>query len=276
MKPALRDTTLVFDETTKKFMGVNLGWDYTAEHEWGINGIKQAFGITDIIQPKRKGLFNKSTKLYGLDRLAIHTIPENFIMFDVVHSKQKYTVLTYMFNKQNLIFNDSGTLKSSEFNKFPFPLWLFDSKKQNAIAAWDYNYFAVCTKFDNKKYLQELYDAFMKLDVVIYVGGSNNPFSNGGLMLMIKSNLEPLYGEDFKKQDLYKEKLEQDVAKTKIVEKLKKANKEYYALEPKYDENGELQFYLNPQEQSKYNYGWFTLNDLLLWIEDKGPIIKQK
>jgi len=36
-----------------------------------------------------------------------------------------------------------------------------------------------------------------------------------------------------------------------------------------------LSFYwLNPMEQKIHNYGWFTVEDLLLWAENKGPIPK--
>ena len=66
--------------------------------------------------------------------------------------------------------------------------------------------------------------------------------------------------------------LQKAVDKTKIVETLKKANKEYYALEPRFFD-GVLKFWLNPKEQSKYNYGWFTVDELLLWTKNEGPIM---
>ena len=40
MKPAYRDSALLYDDKGR-FLGVNLGWDFTAEHEWGIKGIRE-------------------------------------------------------------------------------------------------------------------------------------------------------------------------------------------------------------------------------------------
>jgi len=35
-----------------------------------------------------------------------------------------------------------------------------------------------------------------------------------------------------------------------------------------------VMFWLNPQEQNKYRCGWFTVEELTEWAEDKGTIIK--
>jgi len=35
-------------------------------------------------------------------------------------------------------------------------------------------------------------------------------------------------------------------------------------------------FWLNPQEQDRYEAGWFTVEDLLQWTENKGPVLKKR
>lgn len=62
----------------------------------------------------------------------------------------------------------------------------------------------------------------------------------------------------------------------KVKIKLQKANKEWFSLSRVEKHNNIWEVWLNPYNQSTYNYGWFTLEDLLLWVEDKGPIIKNK
>src|SRR6185436_440352 len=44
MKYATHDNGLIRDEQGN-LVGVNLGWDFTAEHEWGVRGIKQDLGV---------------------------------------------------------------------------------------------------------------------------------------------------------------------------------------------------------------------------------------
>ena len=43
-----------------------------------------------------------------------------------------------------------------------------------------------------------------------------------------------------------------------------------------YDENGNLRFWLNPKEQSIYSMGWYSLEDLIAWANETGPVIKRK
>lgn len=276
MKPCLRDTQFITDNKTNTLLGVCLGWDFASEHESGIKGLRSKFGVISEIVSTQGFLKRPLTiKLYGLDRIKINTLPEEFCMFDVVHQNQKYSIITTKLGNRKDLFNKSGTLKSSELGRLQLPLYLLDRKAMLACS-WDCEDFAICVKFENKKYLTILYNAFLKNDIVIYKGMPNNPFSNTGLMIMIKSKIEPLYGKKFRETDLERENLENEVKKSKIIEKLKRAKKEYYELTPDYNENGQLKFFLNPKDTDKYNQGWYSLEDLLLWVNDKGPIVKNR
>lgn len=70
-------------------------------------------------------------------------------------------------------------------------------------------------------------------------------------------------------------RLKEVVDKTNIYSILENAGKKYFALSVKWkDEKREdIIFWLNPMEQDKYNYGWFTINDLKDWAQNKGKII---
>lgn len=37
--------------------------------------------------------------------------------------------------------------------------------------------------------------------------------------------------------------------------------------------NGGIKFWLNPSEQDIYHAGWFTIDDLIAWVHDTGPVI---
>ncbi len=66
------------------------------------------------------------------------------------------------------------------------------------------------------------------------------------------------------------------------------AKKGYYALQPmwaskiKSTKDGEIKtqypvvFFLNPINQNECNFGWFTVEQLLDWIDGKGPIPKDQ
>jgi hypothetical protein len=38
--------------------------------------------------------------------------------------------------------------------------------------------------------------------------------------------------------------------------------------------DGEVRFWLNPVDSSRYLVGWFTIDDLIAWLEDCGPIVR--
>jgi hypothetical protein len=69
---------------------------------------------------------------------------------------------------------------------------------------------------------------------------------------------------------------------TKIEEKIKKADLRYFALSPRWCNDGEktrtkypIVFWLNPHDQHIYNSGWFTVEELEQWISKTGPVLKK-
>ena len=39
--------------------------------------------------------------------------------------------------------------------------------------------------------------------------------------------------------------------------------------------DGEIRFWLNPTDQENYRSGWFSIDDLIAWAHDTGPIVIQ-
>ena len=37
--------------------------------------------------------------------------------------------------------------------------------------------------------------------------------------------------------------------------------------------DGEIRFWLNPIDTTRYTVGWFTIDDLIAWLHDRGPIV---
>lgn len=49
--------------------------------------------------------------------------------------------------------------------------------------------------------------------------------------------------------------------------------KEWHSLERWQWMDGEIRFWLNPHEQDIYNTGWFSIDDLIAWTHEQGPIV---
>ena len=267
MKPAYRDSKLLFDENNN-FIGINLGWDYTAEHEWGIEELEEDFGIT--------GLDANGNQMYGVERHLITKMCDDYFFSDTQLNNVEYSVLGYRrFMRDTELYNKSGTLKSKTFKLYEFPLHMFEST--DVASLWNSRSFAICVKRENRPYLKELYEAMLTKNVSILVLPRTNPYGGTGLCVVIASRmLNTSMGKDLYDKDKETEKLYYEVKATHIEEILKKANKKYYALSPSYDENGNLRFWLNPKEQSIYSMGWYSLEDLMAWANETGPVIKRK
>ena len=101
--------------------------------------------------------------------------------------------------------------------------------------------------------------------------------------MLIVDRLPKKYTDDMENADKDYIALLKAVKETRIEEKLKKANLKYFALSPRWVKDMKMDgiqtkykviFFLNPREQSKYNAGWVTVEDLLDWIKGKGRIIR--
>ncbi len=217
------------------FLGVNLGADHCAEHEWGIQGIHRLFGI--------------DRQKLGLDRRLITKTPKELIWVET----KKYSGFTT---------GEGDTYGVRDFFRV-----------DGLLTAWNESGFCVLSS-DAKTIakLKELFSAFQKKDVVIWLGG-RGVFHNAGLAIAIASRLPYHVTKAWLEGDKAHEKLMTDFNATGIEDLLRKAGKRYFALRPRQEE-GNLIFWLNPMEQHKYHCGWFKLEDLKLWAENKGPVMK--
>lgn len=54
---------------------------------------------------------------------------------------------------------------------------------------------------------------------------------------------------------------------------LQNQGKDWYSLERWQWMDGEVRFWLNPHDQSNYRTGWFSMDDLIAWSQDRGAVI---
>lgn len=239
-----------------KLVGFNLGADFCGEHEWGIKSIIEEFEV------------NKNK--VGIDGRMITVVPESLVYKDITYEKMKCHLLVLV-----PYYCQKNDLKITQNDLKKWELYTYRLKEEGITTAWDGKSFAILVTDKYKDELKELYEAFVNLDVAIGIAPSE-AFKNGGLTFCIKSRLPKETIQSIKNDDLDYIALQKAVDKTKIKKILEKAKCRYYALSPKWkdDNKKEIIFWLNPMDQNKNNYGWFTVKDLKDWAKGKGKIPK--
>ena len=264
-----------------KFIGVNLGWDFTAEHECGIKDLKRNFGIEGVTN----GLIKKRL---GIEARRVTLLPSSFTLY----VKGEYTYL--IADKYGGRTDDNiNKKKLDSMIKAYWPTeqdkkrWKDDREEEILQTAWDSGSFGLATKGkEARKYLKELFKAFDTNDAIITFGGGET-FAGAGLMLLIASKLPQGYIDSQKEADLDGIALVKASNKTGIIQRIAISDRSYFACSPKWassiksTKDGEIKtkykviYWLNPQEQHIYNSAWCTVEDLDDWIAGKGKIVKE-
>ena len=245
------------------FYGINLGFDFCAEHEWGIKKLISYLGVNET--------------LLGIDKRKqqVEVIGYNTCTF----TKDKQKWIGFMLSS-TYYGNEISKYSNKEFKDFLLKRMYIPYGKNPCIStAWDEKEFAIICPIEDRFIIDELVEAIKNKELVIGIGADANPFSRGGLLLMIESKIPQEIKDAVKEADVdYLKLMYVAFKKTKIENLLKRKKKEYYALSPKWanEEKTEVLYWLNPKDQQNVNYGWFTLADLRLWAKNKGPIPMKK
>lgn len=237
-----------------EFIGFSLGSDYCAEHEWGIEGITEAFGL---------GGANPQKKL-GIRRYKVSRIPAKGLQ--LIEDEGSITLLYHRY---------FGDLKN-------LPQDLDFYSDEELVAAWDSNSFGIRARGDAKGNLVALYEAFKTYDVAIWLGGGSGPFENAGLAIAIVSRvpneLNDQMREEHMKWKRLKEAEDEVEKKTGLMKKLRDSGCQFFACKAGFRGDAKIPtkypivYFLNPCKQNKNRSGTVTVEDLLAWTEGKGPI----
>lgn len=234
-----------------KLIGINLGSDSCAEHEWGIKDIQYEFGI-DIAAG------------YGLARRTPTKVSPNLIWF-----KKKIAKTNYVGFAMERFFDGVDKWEPRD------GLYRTCDKENMFHAGWDQEGFYVLAEAKNKKaivHLKELFEAIQNLNICVWTGGGG-VFKNSGLCLGIVNKMPTEIFDQWYECDKKKAELQKEFYDTGVQDLLFKAGKKWYALSPNRDIHGKLMVWLNPCEQDRHNFGWFSVEDLKLWAEGKGPVM---
>jgi len=271
MRRASQDYNIITNDSGEIFLGIALGYDYCAEHEWGIEDLNRRFGISES---GRKNMGVKS-------RAITKNIP-NLIFKKETYKKQKFA----------LLYTGYQYWHEGEEIHVPYDLenykkhihWGVEYNAKNPrkgredkdpmVTAWSGGDFGVGVMGEKEvKWLEELYEAFKNLNVVIAIINHRvyNPFAGTSLSLMIKDRLpqevsDAMYSADKEYYD--REAYEKKIGMTKIKEKNRGQsdgkyghNHGYYiACSPKWID------YKDAENREKKKKDYHTKYDIIYWV----------
>lgn len=265
MRQAYNNVKVIIEDDV--FLGISLGYDYAAEHEWGIEDMRRRLGIDE-------------TKM-GVEGRRI-TNPDRIALLE----DDNTTLITSRPNSDN-------TLTSS--------LWVFrgcDLNEKEVFTAWNSEAFAVASnKAEVREYIRQLFAAAKKNDVIIGFVKENSAFKGTSMCLLIESALtqdirDTFYNVDKSAFDLIEYEKEIGLTDLKEVAKSAGYKGEHYfmACSPKwidYDdaENREdvkkrwdtqynILYWVNYSDDDD-NYGWYCVEEIKQWLSTPGLKLKQ-
>ena len=255
MRRAHNDTDFFIEDGVLK--GICLGYDFCAEHEWGIKGIKGDFGI------------GEKAKI-GLDSCRTTRTPENFVLI----KKSKKEAVLGRLNKWDI--QQAGIEKAKNYLIESNELAFYGDK--DLTCAWDERDFAIHVKGEeNVKHLESIYKSFQENNIVVGMKQGGWVLGKGLTFCFYDS-----FDEEFKKTVLESHKSEQRlqdfVKKSGIHEKLKESGCKFFALSPSWrdEKEKEVRFWLNPMDQKNNRYGYVSMEDLEAWAKGEGRIPVKK
>lgn len=274
-------------DPTGKLLGLSLGFDFCAEHEGGIERLRMEYGVTnrvDVIGLEKRQITRCSQKLAFIEKKAKF---ETF-KYNSAKDRKKYTIelqsqlgtteciLVHEWNITNNVITEPAVQDIDR------QLYLYEDRK--IVAAWDEASFAIKVRgSENRKYLAQIRDAFHRCDIA-FLGQtiSSSWLKRSGLLFAIASEMPQSVRDEYIEHDKDQICLKEAHIKTGITERLKAAGRGYFALSPHWipkDHAGSafpVYYWLNPREQQKYNYGYFTVEQLDEWIAGTGPILMKE
>lgn len=288
-----------------KFVGVSLGFDFCAEHEWGIEGIRRICGIPEGSRKnmgvvsrtitKCPKLFFKEGKIKKVKHAIMYTYSswlgeedgEKYIPQDLAnYAKYIQSDVEYRLKRNKEIEEKNSTITNPEDKRLPI------EENDPIMTAWDGDSFGVAVYGDKEtEWLKELYEAFHNNNVTIAVTDlrSRNPFSGSSLCLLItnripQETLDQMYMADKTHYD--REDYEESIGMKKILSKHGNKNgykgaKYFIACSPKWIdyENAEAREAKKAKMNTEYdimywvnysdnddNYGWYTVEEIREWM----------
>lgn len=266
MRRATRSTMWLLSDDGS-VQGLSLGSDSTAEHEWGVDGLRSTLGVkktfengvADRVSQKVPPVFYKQ---YTLD----DGTPAAYLSFGSSYSR--------------------GLLESGEVPPYLAKEVSFFGPHDapdamNLSCAWDDQGILIHVRTQEQvDYLEQFKSAIERKDIAF--GGDlldeKRFYRAGGLIFVIPSRIDPRLAQQAYEKDQSLVRLRQAAEKIGLDKELRAAGKRWFALSPRWKDKqeSEVVYWLNPQNQQDYSSGLYTADELRQWANEKGPVIIDK
>lgn len=268
-------------------LGVSLGFDFAAEHECGVGGIRQAFGapvvprwsgshsmLSDFEVWKRAVLKHEQRPLakvrdllgeklpprppMGLDKRRVYTVPGHFFWFTTPDGAQGFALL----RGDTALRQERAWRRSQE------------RVKDDLVGGWDEReFFILARSAASIAKLKDLYDAIQARNAVFCTPAKG--LGGEGLCILVASRLPSEITDAWEEADFKAFENERRFDETGVEKVLADAGKSYFFLGQYHVHNdGIWRAWLNPYDQKSHNTGWYTVEELLLWAKDQGPVMQ--
>lgn len=262
MRLAIKETAPI--EHEGQIVGLNLGFDFAAEHEWGFKWAARYLGRPQA--PTRE--------LMGVAARTTTTISPDFTVELVEHDEALWLRGSQTWRQSYGTLADDLAGDGGSYNMQSLKA---AAKRQPMAAGWDTDTgFCVAGSGERSKTaIRIVHDALQNGRCFIIQSGGI--FGAGGLKLIDASLIPADVDAALSAADTSSLNLTEAVERDGIRQRLDDAGRRYFALSPKWidEAKGQFHFWLNPREQDRNNFGWFTVEDLDAWIAGKGPIPKR-
>ncbi len=265
MRLCTNSTALIEHEGT--ILGINLGFDFCAEHEWGIGWTSRYLGFHPV-----------SPTNYGIDARVNRTMELNLELADYKgvlwlrgEPARGWGDPLPLMEEVVAKRKDQGRSVGDICNRLEY-------KPDDLAAAWsDSGGFMVAGRSDKHREAIKLIHKAL-IDHSCFINQASGFLGRGGLCLVEGKLIPDEFRESMAAGDLSNFKLNDAVAADGILDRLEKAGKRYYACSPRWTDDTEtaFNFWLNPEQQHIYMYGWMTSQDLDDWIAGTGKVMEKK
>jgi hypothetical protein len=273
----------IWKDDSGKVIALNLGADFCAEHEFGIKGLRNMLGISgpdeidlrnstvdkilEFLKLKSPAKTGVDARMMTFEYIPVHNLDSKGVELTSGYGKTEKTYTMWAFALVSGWRRDNFDFSNIREN-------YYNPEREEFVGHWSDG--DACVLVEDKSIIEDFIDAFKKKDITIWLGGGG-AFQNSGLVIAIASRLPEEFRKEQSDLDIDHFSLTQAAASTGIHDILRKADRKYYALSPRWKDSTkkEVVFWLNPQEQHTYNYGWYGIDDLKLWAKGEGPIIKK-
>lgn len=261
-------------------VGLSLGFDFCAEHEFGAEYIKMAMGIPKVDAPI--GIEDRKMTSLRTQSLGFMEYKTGVSKKDARLSRIPHALL---YLSDNGSFGVTPPKTARDFvSLFEVGFYTdctskhYEAERHDLAISWSgRSGFAVHVRgAENVARIKQIHQAMLDLDIAL-MDASSMGFLRRAMALVIVKNAPVEKLEKLKELDLAKKRLIDAAKASGIEEALKKAGRGFYALSPGWRGHVEapenLMFFLNPADQRNNACGWFFVSDLMDWIQGKGPVV---